>query len=292
MTLPNFLIVGAAKCGTTTLFHCVKQHPDVGMLEAKDAYYFVHDRKKVETLSEYEALFEGFADRKAVGEAPVRCLYDPDAPGKIKRDLPGVKIVIILRNPAEMAHSLWGHMVRNGEKLSFRQGLKEEPKRIGDPAFRLRSNNWHGDYYYFDRGLYFRQVKRYMDMFGRENVQVHLFEDFRKDPAGTCSAIFRFIGVDPGFVPVMERRNTGRVFRHRGLHKLLTQPPAWLSRASSCLPARMTAGVRDRLIDFNTQPVPALDRGLKRELLERYRPDIVKLEGLIGRDLSVWLKDI
>ena len=291
MPTPNFLIAGAAKCGTTTLFHCLKQHPEIGMLEAKDAYYFVWDRKKVETLAEYEALFEGFKGKKAVGEAPVRCLYDPEALHKIKRDLPGVKIIIILRNPAEMAHSLWGHLVRNGEKLSFREALREEPRRMSDPAFKHRSNNWHGDYHYFNRALYYNQVKRYIDAFGRENVQVHLFEEFREDPARTCREIFSFLGVDTGFVPVIERKNTGRVYRHRGLHKLLTRPPGLLTRVSSLLPARMTEGVREKLMEFNVRPVPRLDRGLRKELLERYRPDISMLERLLGKDLSRWLEE-
>ena len=111
-----------------------------------------------------------------------------------------------------------------------------------------------------------------------------LFEDFKKDPVGACREIFSYLGVDPGFVPVIDRKNPGRVYRNRGLHKLLTKPPSWLKRV-------MTAGVRETLIKINTKPVPPMDRALRKELLEKYRPDIEKLEGLIGRDLSVWLRD-
>lgn len=288
MALPNFLIPGAAKCGTTSLFQYLKQHPQIGMLESKDANFFVDFRVRVRTLKEYEALFDNLADKKAIGEAPVRALYDVEATQKIKECLPDVRLIIILRNPAEMAHSLWGHLVRNGERLSFKRALKAEPKRMSDPNFRKRCNNWHADYYYFHRGLYHEQVKHYMDTFGKENIRIHIFDDFKKSPIQTCRECFMFLGVDEEFTPVIEKHNVGKVYRHRGLHKLLSQPPPWMQWIEKTTPGDVVANLRQRLIGFNTRRVPLLDPKLKKELLQRYRPDIEKLENLLGRDLSCW----
>jgi Sulfotransferase domain len=290
MTLPNFLIVGAAKSGTTSLNYYLDQHPEIGMLPEKEANYFIEHRWRPNTLEEYEAMFACCEGKKAVGESPARCLYDPDAPRKIKKTLPGVKIIIILRNPADMAHSLWGHLVRNGEKLSFKAALAKEPKRLSDPLFKTSSNNWHGDYYYFHRALYYEQVKRYIDLFGREMVKVLIFDDFKKDPVAACREIFQYLGVKPDFAPVIERHNTGRVYRHRGFHKLVTQPPSWVKKASSFLPESARKKAQDYLVKLNTKGVPRLDPKIRKTLLDKYAEDIRKLEQLIGRDLSHWLK--
>jgi hypothetical protein len=287
MALPNFLIAGAAKCGTTSLFHYLKQHPEVGMLESKEAHFFVDFRVKIKNVGEYEALFYPFRGKKAIGEAPVRALFDSEATLKIKEYLPDAKIILMLRNPAEMAHSLWGHMVRNGERLSFKKALKKEAERIADPTFRLRCNNWHADYYYFHRGLYYEQVKFYFDTFGRENVQVHLFDDFKVDPVEICRRIFSFLEVDPEYIPRIDRHNVGKVYRHRGLHKLLTQPPDWMQSFERNMPG--FTGVRESLVKINTRSVPRLDAKLKEELLLKYRPNMEKLQELLETDLSRWL---
>ncbi len=288
MSLPNFLMVGAAKCGTTSLFHYLKQHPEVGMLESKEAHFFVDFRVKVHSLEEYEALFEGFAGRRAVGEAPVRALYDEDALRKMKEVLPGVRVIVILRNPADMAYSLWGHMVRNGERLSFSRALKVEPRRMADPGFKERCNNWYGDYHYFHRGLYSDQVRRCFDLFGRDSVLVLLFDDMRRDPLHTGRGCFEFLGVDPGFEPVMDRHNVGKVYRHRGLHKLLSVPPGWLGSLEEGFMGGTVRRWRESLMSWNTRGLPPFDPKLRADLLARYQPDIRKLEILLDRDLSHW----
>ncbi len=288
MPLPNFLIAGAAKCGTTSLFHYLKQHPEIGMLESKEGHFFVDFRVDVHTLQEYETLFVDLVDRKAVGEAPVRALYDENALRKIKEYLPGVRIILILRNPADMAYSLWGHMVRNGERLSFKRALKLEPRRMADPDFRTRCNNWHGDYYYFHRGLYFEQVQRCFELFGREFVQVHLFDDLNRAPVDTCRECFRFLDVDPAFEPVIARHNVGKVYRHRGLHKALTIPPPWLGRLEEGFMGKQVQRWREALAEWNTQRLPPFEPVVRADMLKRYQADIRKLEALLGRDLSHW----
>lgn len=296
MALPNFLIVGAGKSGTTSLYHYLRQHPDICMASKKEPKFFMDWRGSVKTLSDYEALFSGCARRKALGEATVNYLYDKEAPLRIRETLPDVKIIIILRNPSEMIFAMWRHMSRlgkRGEWLSFRDAVEAEPKRMSDPNFRDRHKDcYHGNFYYFDHGLYYNQVKRYMDGFGRDNVRVYIFEDFKKDPLSTCRDIFNFLGVDEKFEPAIKSHNVGVEVRHRGLAKLVNSPPGYLVKLGRVLPSGLAEAVKKRVNSLNRKQPPRLDDNTKRELLEKFRPDIDRLSGLIGRDLSFWYRQV
>lgn len=292
MALPNFFIVGAAKSGTTSLYHCLAQHPDVFMPELKEPHYFVDWGKYVSSLGEYEALFSGVSGQKAIGEASTGYLFEQETPGRIKGLIPGARIIIILRNPADMAFALWRHMRRlgkRGEKLSFEKALAAEPGRMADPAFRAcQFESWHGNFYYFGRALYHGQVNRYIDAFGPDRVLVLIFEEFREDPLGMCRQVFGFLGVDTGFRPEASAKNVGREVRHRGLKKLLDEPTPSQARLAALLPEGLRAGGRRLLVRLNSKPVHPLDPVLKKELMDRFMPDVKMLEGLLGRDLSLW----
>ena len=296
MTLPNFLIVGAAKSGTSSLYEYLAQHPDIYLCPVKEPCYFSDGNPRlVRTDLEYEALFNGRATEKAVGEASAPYLYDPEAPGKIKTLLGGVKIIIILRNPVDRAYSQWGQIFYQlgYEKLSFENALEVEDERISQGKFGETSPFYYGFYHYFHAGLYFEQVKRYFDTFDREQVQVHIFEEFIKDPIKICKAIFTFIGVDPNFIPVIEKHNPAAAFRVGILHRFLLSPPVFLARLYQALPMRSKLFVykmaraifRMNLQDVSRTP---MKRHTKDRLRDKYRGNIDKLEGLLGRDLSIW----
>ena len=276
MTLPNFLLVGAAKSGTTSLYGILRQHPEIFMPETKEPCFFVDWTGGIRNQSEYEKLFSPGQDFPARGEASTPYLFDAEAPAKIKALLPEVKILIILRNPADMAFSLWRMMRRlgrHGEKLSFASALAEEECRISDPKFSNGSSNYIGNFYYFHRGLYCQQVKRYLELFGRDRVRVLLFEEFKKNPLVTVQEIYRFLGVQENFTPKIEKSNRGTEVRHRGLEKRL--------RGTSHLLGKI-------LQKLNQKPLPVMDPTLRQNLLEKFRPSIGELEKLLGKDLAVW----
>lgn len=291
MTLPNFLIVGATKSGTTSLYHNLRQHPQISMPVKEPKFFLNRKGGEAKTLNAYEKLFEGSEGKKAVGEATTAYLYAEEAPELIKETLGNIKIIISLRNPAEVAFSLWrfmGRFGKRGEKLPFLDALAAEPKRMNDPVFINQKENWPCNFYYFNRALFYEQVKRYIDKFGKENVLVLIFEDFKADPAKTFRTIFEFLEVDPGFVPVLKKENIGNI-RHRGLHKIIHNPTPFQARIASALPRKMVEKTRGFLVKLNSKPAPPIDKNIKRELLEKYQPDIKKLSALIGRDLSHWL---
>ena len=297
MALPNFLIVGTAKAGTTSLFEYLGQHPDVFVPPVKEPCFFssglpsfTHNR------TDYENLFAGRTSEKAIGEASTPYIYDPDAAGRIRCLLPDAKIIILLRNPVHRAYSEWmfNAFELGCEPLLFEQALDAEDERAGAAAFRERCTTVHySSFLYFRAGLYHDQVKRYLDLFGRRQVRVYLFEEFVRDPGAVCRDAFDFLGVNPSFLPTFEAHNVSKRAHSLLLQHLLVQPPGFLFRLYAGLPWRLRVlvhrGAR-RLFAANLSPWarPQINPKTATALAGRYEASIGPLERLLGRDLSIW----
>ena len=311
MTMPNFFIVGAQKAGTTSLYYYLKQHPQVYMSPRKEPFFFNHKinsngeliREKFggpgrswnpvkftgkpirfSNLEEYRALFEGVTDEKAIGEASVLYLYTPGTAERIKKYVPEAKVIALLRNPAERAYSAFLNAVRGGrEPLNdFAQALRKEEDRIRD--------NWHYVFRYRDRGLYYSQLKRYYNVFDREKIGVWLYEDLRDDPVGVVQSVFRFLGVDDAFVPdTSSKHNPGSVPKNEAARQAIRFMNTALPIVRKIIPpaSKVRKVVQERVLIDDSPP---LDPEIRAELMEFYRDDILRLEDLIGRDLSLWLR--
>lgn len=202
--MPNFFVVGAQKAGTTSLYHYLDQHPEIYMSPAKEPFFFDHEidssgrlirqkfgrrslsrKPRFATIGEYQALFDGVREEKAIGEASPLYIYAPGTAERIKRYVPEARIVALLRNPADRAYSAFLYAVRIGvEPLTdFAQALEDEDRRIRD--------NWHYVYRYRDRGLYCRQLKAYFDVFGPERIGLWLYEDLKDDPQEISRSVYR-----------------------------------------------------------------------------------------------------
>ena len=211
--MPNFLIVGAAKSGTTSLYHYLSQHPDIFMPMWKELSFFSRDPfgplHKVKKPEYYYKVFAKARNQSAVGEASTSYLYDESAPRQIKKLLGTIKIIIVLRNPVDMAYSLYNHQVRReGETLNtFESALAAEDNRRKNITFRKKSYGWHANYYYYHRGLYFKQVKRYLEAFGKNNVLILLFDELMCNSAAVAQKAFRFLGVNDAFMPIIKVHN-------------------------------------------------------------------------------------
>jgi hypothetical protein len=236
----------------------------------------------VRDLAEYQALFDGVSDERAIGEASASYLYSPRAPGLIKSSVPDAKLIAILRNPADRAYSNFLYCVQVGREPlgSFAEALQAEEARTRD--------KWGPLWYYKQKGFYYAQVKRYFDTFGRDQVGVWLYEDLRNDTFGILGEVFRFLGIDDSFVPdaSMEYNPSGipRVGRlYTGVRTLTARNPALVERV---LPARLRGYVKSR---FLVKP-PPFPPEVRRQLTYSYKEDILRLQELIGRDLSAWLE--
>jgi len=202
---------------------------------------------------------------------------------------------MVLRNPVDAAYSLWGmmHYEYGQEPLSFSEAIEQEERRMADPVFRGECANWPGNFFYFHRLKYYEQVRRYVELFGPDNIRVFLFEDLVEDPVKVCAEVFEFLGVDRGFKPEIERHNVSASFRFRALQAFLVSPHPFLEGTYRRMPQWLRGllyAVLQKAYSLNRKTVKRepLDSGLREGLTAKYKDDIRKLEKLIERDLSSW----
>jgi hypothetical protein len=304
MSLPTFLIIGAAKAGTNALYHDLRQHPQIYMSPWKEPKFFAFESEAdlgfraangkeapvnasiILDQAEYEKLFDDASDEEvARGEASTHYLYVEKSPARIKALIPDAKLIAVLRNPVDRAFSSYQHLVRDDlEPLDFGAALDAEPERIAQHYAYL--------YRYTDMGFYSEQLDRYEKTFPESQLCVLLYDDLRSDPEGTCRRIFSFLGVDEDFVPDMSGEyNRSGVPKNRFMHRLLN-PSAPMKRRLWNVTPRFA---RERLLDAQTKMV---NRNLQRQtipeherdrLREVFREEIGRLETRLDRDLSRWL---
>jgi hypothetical protein len=308
MTLPNFFIIGAAKCGTTALYHYLNQHPQIYMSPYKEPRFFALEGEKPDfrgpadqwginrcrwtDIEAYRELFRDASHEKAIGEASTLYLYSPKAPERISYHIPDAKHIAVLRNPVERAYSAFLFMVRDSRETvsDFAQALREEEARIAE--------KWGPVYHYRQRGFYYPQLKRYFDRFDRDRIQVYLYEDLKSDPAGMVRSIFRFLEVDDGFAPdVSAKHNISGVPTSetlQALYLLVRKQNPVKSALRPLLPAGVRSRMRSRAVrgiqSRNLAKPPRMAPEIRAELSEVYREDILKLQDLLQRDLSGWLE--
>jgi hypothetical protein len=292
---PNFLIVGTARSGTTSLYHWLKQHPEVFMPDTKEPSHFIHGYG-ISDWEKYLSLFEPGRGKKAIGEASVAYLWAPESPQWIRFMLGNIKIIILLREPVGRALSLYSWMVMEGYEWlrTFERALAEEEKRFRDESFRWNNPEYFWSYMYFRNGLYCEQVKRYIDAFGSESVKIYLFDDLISSPAEVYGDVCTFLEVSTGFCPDFAPQNSSRIPRSITLQYLLRK----LRLSSPRLPRgsrRVFRFIAHRFVPLTMSlnrkvgRKPKIPPELKKRLQEMYHRDIARLGEVIRRDLSDWL---
>ena len=296
--LPTFFIVGAAKSGTTALAAFLDQHPDVYLSRPKEPAYFVPDDVRrhagpgdaarvpytATDGAAYRALFAGRSER-ALGEATTSYLALPGCAEAIRSRVPHARILAVLRDPVERAHSAFVHLRREGREPGddLREAVRREPERVAAGYEPL----WH----YVGAGRYAEQLERYLAVFPAEQVHVLLHDDLLADPVATVRRCYAHLGVDDGFAPrTDERFNAGGAPRSRRVMRLLHEPPAPVRRvARRIVPSqRLRTRTFLSLYRANLAAPETLDAALRRELLPRFHDDLERLEVLLGRDLDAW----
>lgn len=298
MTMPNFLVIGAGKSGTTALHRYLKEHPEIYMSHPKELRFFPFENQRpvfrgpmpddgnastiITTIEDYRACFAAGADYPARGESSPLYLYYPRSAERIRHHIPDAKLIAILRHPADRAYSQFLAKKRDGhELLSFGEALDAEEQRIAD--------GWSHYWYYRPKGFYAAQLKRYFDLFPREQLKIYLYEDYLADPVGLVQDLFRFLNVDDTFVPDMSvRHNESRIPRSRALQVFLTEPGRIKNLFKPLAPAGWSRRIGDRLRRQNLAK-PPFPKEMRRQLTEDYREDIIRLQDMLQRDLSHWL---
>lgn len=268
--LPNFLIVGAMKAGTTTLRNYLARVDQVWIYPG-EIRFFSQDDKYARGLSWYETLFEPARGRMAVGEKSPAYSYRPHVPERIHRCLPDVKLIWIFREPVARTHSHYWHAACRGkERLSFHAAIAREEERV-------RRNLLRG---YAKRSRYAEQVERYLQFFTAEQMLFLLFEDLVRDPPTVLNRVLAFLGVD-GAVESLPSRN----------HSNITRAPRsvqlqWLART-----VFKNGPAFDLVKRFNVRPkggYPRISPELRERLTKEFQGPNQQLEALTGLDLSAW----
>lgn len=293
--LPTFLVVGAAKSGTTSLHYFMEQHPEICVPPCKETYIFTRRSMedtwpKIDIISEdqYRELFRQHTTSrtKSWGEVTTSNLYyHEEAIPEIKKLLGKVKIIHLLRNPIDRAYSSYTFaFASHGETLTFEQAIEEEENRKQQKLMFMG--------HYVSLGFYHQAVKAYRDNFDQHRT--YLLEDLKERAPETLREIFEFIGVDGGFLPDTQTTyNPSGMPRIRLLQRLVFREDNTAGAPAQKVMRLFMGRTRaDKLFhkmrQFNLKRIP-----MKREARERlagiYREDILRLQDFIKRDLSHWL---
>ncbi len=300
--LPNFVMIGAGKAGSTAVHRYLSQHPDIFLSPVKETNFFSYEggrpaftgpgddqlgaaRNPIVHIDDYRALFSQARDESALGEASPSYLYVPAAPVNLQRHIPDAKIIAVLRDPTERAYSNYCMFRTTGrEPLNeFAEAVKHEPRRIEE--------GWAPTWHYVAHGFYYQQLKRYYELFSAENIRVYFFEDLKADATTVMADIFRFLDVDDSFKPnVFEKHNVTGMPKNARAHAMLNGRSPLGAIAKRIVPERLGRRALSFLRKKNLQRMPALSADVRRELIEVYRDDVLALQTLTGRDLSRWLQ--
>ncbi|WP_243473386.1 sulfotransferase [Winogradskyella sp. MH6] len=293
--LPNFLIVGAAKAATTTIHEYLKQHPEVFMTEWKEPSFFKFKNKErikyttdkpvkfITKIEDYKNLFKAASGEKIRGESSTPYLYFyEETIQNIKEtitDYENIKILIVLRNPIERAFSQYMMKIRDVvEDLDFMTAIKSEPSRM--------KNNAHFDFFYVDRGMYYRQVKAYLSIF--KDVKVLLYDDFKQNPDKTLNDILNFLELKNFEFKKIKNQNISGKPKSKELAILLKKDFFIKRHLKNLLPVKFRKSIKSEIMRNNLQK-ETISLEAKIYLQEYYKSDIQKLQELINRDLSNWL---
>jgi hypothetical protein len=266
-TLPNFLIIGALRSGTTSLARYLGAHPDVFMASQKEVRYF--DRHFQRGLDWYQRQFSNVTTQSAVGESTPAYMYEEVAISRMEATVPDARLIAILRNPVDRAYShYWLNRARGTETLEFSAALEAEELRLERDGPR---------YAYADQGSYLQYLQRVCDHFPRASLLTVVFEDLRDDPTETYRSVCRFLGVNAGFLPA----NLGRP-----MNRYVTFHSTRLRRLTRGLPPPIRSAVGR--LNVREASYPPMDPDLRHRLLQRFERDNAALALWLEHDLEVW----
>jgi hypothetical protein len=313
--VPDFFIVGHAKCGTTALYEMLRRHPQIFMPDFKEPMYFARNPDapvgrdgghtfaqtglRRETLADYTALFAPARDGQIAGEASTFYMFTPEAPGRIARAQPRARIIAILREPASFLHSLHMQLLQN-QAESERDLLKaialEDERRQGRRI--PRHSYWPAALMYSDRVRYAEQLRRFHAVLPREQVLVLVYDDFRRDNEATLRQVLRFLDVDEHAPLKPLEANRSVNVRGARLDTMTREVREGRSASSRALRRTIkgltTAGMRNallyplrrRLVYGEPRPPAA---SVTAELRRRFKPEVVAASDYLGRDLvGLW----
>ena len=300
--MPDFLVIGAPKAGTTALHATLAEHPGLYLSPIKEPKFFLTDgpppakggpgdaltyREHVWRRADYEALFAPAPAGTLRGESTPLYLYDRAAMRRIRDTVPDAKLIVIVRDPVERAHSNWTHLWSAGlEPVSdFVRACDQEERRI--------AAGWASFWHYAGLGRYGEQLQYLFTLFPREQVLVLRYRRLVDEPAQTLDRICAFLGVQTGLLTQMPRHNVTSHPESTLAHWAVS----WAQRAASAVgsfvpgltAATLTAPL-ERFLQRHSRERQPLSWEQRQALLPRFEPDIALLEQVLGEDFGDWVR--
>jgi len=304
MNKPDFFIVGAPKCATSALYQYLKRHPDVFMSEPKELNFFATDLTSpyfVKDKDYYLSLFNNANGYKRIGEASVWHLYSKIAAKNIYDLVPNAKIIAMVRNPVDMIYSYHGQRLFNGTEDidNFEKAIEAIPerklgKRLPDDPYPIEG------LFYLDIAKYSEQIRRYIDVFGKENIHVIIFDDFKSDSRSSYASTLDFLGLGTEIPHELPNdnitRNASKHYKNQFVKWIITKPPKSLRIIGKMLmpnrKIRQNILRNIKIMNIKWQPRPKLNPELYLKLQKYYQPEVEELSQLLDRDLITLWKNV
>lgn len=309
---PNFFVVGAAKAGTTSIYHYLKLHNDIYLSPIKEPHYFSTDIRVeefsstylkhtfldlesyfaekpykelalsfVKDLDQYYLLFEDSKGETAIGECSPSYLYSKTAAKNIYGFNKDSKIIISLRNPIYRAFSHYLMALRIGQtSLSFREAFEKD--------LNEEEKGWGVSELFYELGLYSGQLQKYYDLFPKDQIKIILFDDLANDNTSTIKGIHKFLNVEDQNIEENKKYNSASVPKNPKLNRLMVK-----SGIKNFVGDLIGDEVKDKMknVLFNEKDIPEISEDDINYLRELYKEDIMKTSEIIDKDLSFWLEE-
>lgn len=285
---PNFFIVGQTRSGTTSLFDQLRQHPDVFIIHTGTSITpsFFSFEPTIKRIEDYLELFSNAETQKCVGEKNTDNLMCKESAYRIKEFFPNSKIIINLRNPIDVMFSLHNLNVNSRvvEKISnFEEALNAEKNRLSEE--KKNSGKYSPNVFYRKNVQYVKQISRYFELFGRQNVLVRIFEDYVTEPKKSFKEVCEFLEIDSKFIPEFTHRNSSRIARNKAVQSMVNKTQGSKFRnLIKKIPSIQQAYNFVNLPQFKDD----IEANLLIKLCEEFKPQIDELSILLDRDLSSW----
>ena len=276
---PNFIVAGAPKAGTTWLYQCLKEHPDIFVSTPKEVHYFSRDRCYEKGIEWYLSYFQD-AEESILGEVCPSYMYLEKVPPRMHAWNPHVKLIFMVRNPIDRAYSEYCMSIDHwGNKQTIDQALSASSQIV-------------------HCGLYYQQIQEFLKFFPQQQIQTLLYDDLKKDPERLLKEVYNFLGASKTFKPtILNKRENSRKPPPRNMAiyqpirslylRLLKQNP----QAEVFLNTMRKKGYLDLFYKvMRGGTYPKLSEDIAHKLALFYKEDISSLSTMLNRDLSHWLE--
>lgn len=285
----DFFIVGAPKAGTTSLYHYLNEHSEIEMSSQKEPDFFsdqslqkqklYYDKNRIDTLEKYNSLFEK-EDVILRGDSSVSYLFYEDVPHKIITYNPDAKIIIMLRNPIDRAFS---HYL-----MDYSLGLISESFEtiIQKQSKHKNANLFYQQYIQVSE--YSKQIKRYLEVFSKDNIHFIDYEDFKNDTSDVVNSVFLFLGVNDDFQPYLKKKYNTYTAPKNSLIRYVYSFVAFRKMVANILSKNLTKTIRNLL--FRSDKKPQLTELTRNFLKKHFESDVRELSELLNKDFTKWTR--